>query len=98
MSLGRELGGESKVEAMIKKQGVSLILKSIDIVFDREVTFPDTVLVGYRPQQPSLEDKDPAAFKVTASAYSFAQKAIVATSNEALAWIPTVLNLRIVIG
>lgn len=42
-SLGRELGGQAKADAMIKGQGVSLILKSIEVRFRRPVTFPDTV-------------------------------------------------------
>ncbi|KAG6832777.1 hypothetical protein H0H87_000430 [Tephrocybe sp. NHM501043] len=87
MSFGRELGGESRAEAMIKGKGVSLILKSIDVRFRRPVTFPDTLLIGYRLREPSSDDKpDPAAFNVTASAYSLSQKAVVATSNEALVW------------
>ncbi|KAF5379518.1 hypothetical protein D9615_006504 [Tricholomella constricta] len=88
MSLGHELGGPSKAEAMIKGQGVSLILKSIDVRFRRPVTYPDTLLVGYRPKHPSpsAETHDHATFNVTASAYSLSQRAIVATSNEALVW------------
>ncbi|KAG5640806.1 hypothetical protein DXG03_006960 [Asterophora parasitica] len=88
MSLGHELGGQSKAEAMIKGQGISLILKSIDVRFRRPVTYPDTLLVGYRPKRPppSAEVHDHATFGVTASAYSLAQRAIVATSNEALVW------------
>ncbi|GLB41567.1 putative thioesterase-like superfamily protein [Lyophyllum shimeji] len=88
MSLGHELGGPSKAEAMIRGQGISLILKSIDVRFRRPVTYPDTLLVGYKPKQPppSAENNDPATFNVTASAYSLAQRAFVATSNEALVW------------
>ncbi|KAG5337595.1 hypothetical protein C0989_009223 [Termitomyces sp. Mn162] len=43
LSIGHELGGQTKAEAMIKGQGVSLILKSIEVRFRRPVTFPDTV-------------------------------------------------------
>jgi hypothetical protein len=42
-SLGHELGGPEKVAAMLKAQGVSLILKSIEVKFRRPVTYPDTV-------------------------------------------------------
>jgi hypothetical protein len=42
-SFGRELGGPEKAEAMVKGQGVSLILKSMEIRFRRPVTYPDTV-------------------------------------------------------
>ncbi|KAG6868055.1 hypothetical protein C0993_007914 [Termitomyces sp. T159_Od127] len=77
LSLGNELGGQAKAEAMIKGQGVSLILKSIEL------------LIGYRPKDPSSDvnvDNDPSVLNVTASAYSISQQAIVATSNEALVW------------
>ncbi|KAF8075214.1 Thioesterase/thiol ester dehydrase-isomerase [Lyophyllum atratum] len=88
MSLGHELGGPPKAEAMIKGQGISLILKSIDVRFRRPVTYPDTLLVGYRPKHPSpsADIHDLATFNVTAAAYSLGQRAIVATSNEALVW------------
>ncbi|KAG6902346.1 hypothetical protein C0995_001143 [Termitomyces sp. Mi166 len=89
LSIGNELGGQAKADAMIKGQGVSLILKSIEVRFRRPVTFPDTLLIGYRPKDPSSDanvDNDPAAFNVTASAYSVSQQAVVATSNEALVW------------
>jgi hypothetical protein len=43
MNLGRNLGGPEKAQAMIKGQGVSLILKSLSIKFKRPVTYPDTV-------------------------------------------------------
>jgi len=43
MSLGDEWGGEAQAERMIKGQGVSLILKSLEIQFKRPVTYPDTV-------------------------------------------------------
>jgi acyl-CoA thioesterase FadM len=43
MALGREIGGPDKANALIKAQGVSLILKSIAVKFRRPVTYPDTV-------------------------------------------------------
>ena len=43
MSLGNILGGKERVQAMLAGQGVSLILKSVNINFGRPVTFPDTV-------------------------------------------------------
>ena len=43
MSLGDEIGGPEKAEAMMRGRGVSLILKSIQVRFRRPVTFPDTV-------------------------------------------------------
>ena len=43
MKLGDEIGGPEKALAMVKGQGISLILKSLSIKFKRPVTFPDTV-------------------------------------------------------
>ncbi|KAF8957109.1 HotDog domain-containing protein [Flammula alnicola] len=85
MSLGEELGGPVRAKAMISGQGVSLILKSIDVQFRRPVTYPDTLLIGYRPLPPAT-DHDTSTFHVAASAYSLAQKAFVAHSKEALVW------------
>lgn len=41
--LGNLLGGEKRVQAMLAGEGISLILKSINVNFRRPVTFPDTV-------------------------------------------------------
>jgi len=43
MSLGEEIGGLNKAKAMINAEGVSLILKSIQVQFRRPVTYPDSV-------------------------------------------------------
>jgi len=43
MALGKVLGGEERVKAMLAGQGVSIILKSTNVNFRRPVTFPDTV-------------------------------------------------------
>jgi hypothetical protein len=43
MKLGNEIGGPGRAQAMVKGEGVSLILKSLLIKFKRPVTFPDTV-------------------------------------------------------
>lgn len=43
MALGEQLGGPSRARAMLNGQGISLILKSIEINFRRPVTFPDNV-------------------------------------------------------
>ncbi|KAF9563609.1 hypothetical protein CPC08DRAFT_734809 [Agrocybe pediades] len=84
-SLGEELGGPEKAKAMIAGKGVSLILKSIEVKFRRPVTYPDTLLIGYKPVNLG-EEHDPATFQVAASAYSLAQKAFVAHSKESLVW------------
>ena len=41
--MGNELGGPSRGKAMMNGQGISLILKSIELQFKRPVTYPDTV-------------------------------------------------------
>ena len=41
--MGNELGGPSRGEAMMNGQGISLILKSMELQFRRPVTYPDTV-------------------------------------------------------
>lgn len=43
VSVGNEIGGPAKAEAMLKAKGVGFILKYIDVKFKRPVTFPDTV-------------------------------------------------------
>lgn len=53
MSLGQELGGESKAADMVKGRGVSLILKSVSLNYMRPVTFPDTLLIAHKPIQGS---------------------------------------------
>jgi len=42
-SIGEELGGQAQVNAFLRAQGVSFILKSININFRRPVQYPDTV-------------------------------------------------------
>jgi len=42
-TLGNEMGGSERARAMLKGQGVSLILKSLSIKFKRPVTYPDIV-------------------------------------------------------
>ncbi|KAF8159330.1 Thioesterase/thiol ester dehydrase-isomerase [Crassisporium funariophilum] len=86
MSLGHELGGPSRAKAMMNGQGISLILKSIDVQFRRPVTYPDTLLIGYQPLPPAPGHSDTATFHVAASAYSLTQKAFVAHAKEAIVW------------
>ena len=49
MSLGEEIGGPEKAEAMMKGKGVSLILKSVSLNYKRPVTYPDTLLIAHKP-------------------------------------------------
>lgn len=48
-SLGEEIGGPEKRDAMLKGKGVSLILKSLSINYKRPVTYPDTLLIAHKP-------------------------------------------------
>ena len=48
-SLGHEIGGKEKVDAMVKGKGVSLILKSVSLNYKRPVTYPDTLLIAHKP-------------------------------------------------
>ncbi|CAA7262064.1 unnamed protein product [Cyclocybe aegerita] len=54
--------------------------------FQRPVTFPDTLLIGYRPVPPASDHTDLATFHAAASAYSLLQKAFIAHTKEALVW------------
>ncbi|KAG2033816.1 HotDog domain-containing protein [Suillus americanus] len=82
MALGKVLGGEERVEAMLAGQGVSIILKSTNINFRRPVTFPDTLLVGQRP----ITSSSRTQFTLNTVLYSYAQQAIVADSDSVLVW------------
>lgn len=101
-SLAHEIGGQEKVEAMLKGKGFSLILKSLSINYKRPVTYPDTLLIAHKPYVGPLatsshtEDKTlalPSAkklpkthFNVIAAAYSYAQQKIVTESDSVLVW------------
>ncbi|KAI0682176.1 hypothetical protein BC835DRAFT_1424747 [Cytidiella melzeri] len=72
-SLGDEIGGPEKVEAMIRGKGVSLILKSISLNYKRPVTYPDTLLIAHKPhagvlQSASHTQSGPASTQVPPSA------------------------------
>jgi len=84
-SMGDELGGPSRGKAMMNGQGISLILKSMELRFSRPVTYPDTLLIGYRPL-PLTTDQDSSTFQAVASAYSLAQKNFVAHITDSLVW------------
>jgi len=87
ISMGDELGGPSRGKAMMNGQGISLILKSIELRFRRPVTYPDTLLIGYRPLAlPPTTGQDTSTFHAAASAYSLAQKSFVTHSTDTLVW------------
>ncbi|KAG1908100.1 Thioesterase/thiol ester dehydrase-isomerase [Suillus fuscotomentosus] len=82
MALGKVLGGEERVKAMLAGQGVSLILKSTNVNYRRPVTFPDTLLIGHKP----IISSSRTHFTLNAALYSYAQQAIVADSDSVLVW------------
>jgi len=85
ISLGDEIGGPSYGKAMMNGQGISLILKSMELRFRRPVTYPDTLLIGYRPLPPAT-NQDLSTFHAAASAYSLAQKSFVTHATDTLVW------------
>ncbi|THG94837.1 hypothetical protein EW026_g6709 [Hermanssonia centrifuga] len=70
VSLGEEMGGPEKAEAMLKGKGVSLILKSVSINYKRPVTYPDRLLIAHKPhfgpiQSASHTETGPSSSQVT---------------------------------
>jgi len=86
MTLGNEMGGPEKAQAMIKGQGVSLILKSLSIKFKRPVTYPDTLLIAHKPYLPASASPPRFHFNCRATVYSCSQQAVVAESDSELVW------------
>ncbi|KAI0050981.1 hypothetical protein FA95DRAFT_1555024 [Auriscalpium vulgare] len=98
-AVGRDLGGEQRAQDMINAKGISFILKSIDVKFRRPVRFPDTLLIGHKPtlhhssshatSTHATSSHPPLArtqFYLHATAYSYAQQAIVADSTSVITW------------
>ena len=54
-SLGHEIGGPARAEAMIRGKGVSIILKSVSLNYKRPVTYPDTLLIAHKPHAGPLQ-------------------------------------------
>ncbi|KAK0205876.1 Thioesterase/thiol ester dehydrase-isomerase [Desarmillaria ectypa] len=85
--LGHQLGGPSAADSLIRGEGVSLILKSIDVRFRRPVTYPDTLLIAHRPvQSDDGQRPDSSVLNLDASAYSLSQRAIVTLAKEVVVW------------
>ncbi|KAL4062538.1 Thioesterase/thiol ester dehydrase-isomerase [Scleroderma citrinum] len=82
MNLGNLLGGEERVQTMLAGQGVSLILKSVNIDFRSPVTFPDTLLVGHK----AIVSSSRTQFSLVAALYSYSQQKVVANSESTLVW------------
>ncbi|KAH7890984.1 Thioesterase/thiol ester dehydrase-isomerase [Phlebopus sp. FC_14] len=80
--IGNLLGGQGRTQAMLAGQGVSLILKSININYRRPVTFPDTLLIGHKP----IVSSSRTQFTLAAPVYSYSQQAIVADSESVVVW------------
>jgi len=79
--LALELGGVKLAQDMIGGRGVSLILKEISVRYRRPVTYPDTLLIAHKPH-----DSHTMHFANAGIIWSFAQRAIVATSDSTLVW------------
>ncbi|KAF9779317.1 HotDog domain-containing protein [Thelephora terrestris] len=86
MKLGNEIGGPGRAQAMVKGEGVSLILKSLLIKFKRPVTFPDTLLIAHKPYIPQSLSHPRFHFHCRATMYSYSQRAVVAESDSELVW------------
>ncbi|ESK90120.1 thioesterase superfamily protein [Moniliophthora roreri MCA 2997] len=87
--LGHRLGGPAKAQALLKGQGVSLILKSIEVKFRRPVTYPDTLLISHKPYIPQLDPQrrvDPSELHLTSSVFSVIHQAFVAHGTEVIVW------------
>jgi len=80
--LGNLLGGNERTQAMLAGQGVSIILKSINVNYRRPVTFPDTLLIGHK----AILSSSRTQFILAAAAYSYAQQTVVADSEGAFVW------------
>lgn len=99
IEMGNLLGGKERAQAMLAGQGVSLILKSINVNFRRPVTFPDTVreLIHFLARSETtrmqllighkaIVSSSRTQFTLGAAAYSYAQQAIVADSEGVIVW------------
>ncbi|KAF9231269.1 HotDog domain-containing protein, partial [Melanogaster broomeanus] len=82
IALGNLLGGKERTQAMLAGQGVSLILKSVNVNFRRPVTFPDTLLIGHKP----IVSSSRTQFTLASAAYSYTQQAVVADSEGVIVW------------
>ncbi|KAI6023363.1 Thioesterase/thiol ester dehydrase-isomerase [Pisolithus marmoratus] len=80
--LGNALGGKERVDAMLAGEGVSVILKSININFRRPVTFPDTLLVGHK----AIVSSSRTQFLLDSVLYSYAQQRVVADAESVIVW------------
>ena len=49
MSVGHDIGGPTRAEALLRPQGIAFILKSMEVKYRRPVCFPDTVSVNPSP-------------------------------------------------
>lgn len=95
-AIGNALGGPDKAQKMLSAQGVSFILKSIDVKFRHPVRFPDTLLIAHKPapfvsSSPSSRSSsspplERTQFLLHATAYSYAQGSIVADSTSVITW------------
>ncbi|KAH7905064.1 HotDog domain-containing protein [Hygrophoropsis aurantiaca] len=93
IAVGNALGGPERARAMLSGKGVSFILKSISVNFRRPVVYPDTLLIGHKavlpesnPSASTPTKSSRTSFRLSAVAYSYAQRAIVADSDSVIVW------------
>ncbi|OCH96302.1 Thioesterase/thiol ester dehydrase-isomerase [Obba rivulosa] len=85
-ALAREIGGPQRENAILRAQGVGLILKSISVDYKRPVTYPDTLLVAHKVHT-GLRAKAPRThFHFAGAIYSYAQQRVVTTCDSVLVW------------
>ncbi|THH16688.1 hypothetical protein EW146_g3991 [Bondarzewia mesenterica] len=92
-AIGHKLGGQDRAQKMLSAKGVSFILKSIEVNFRRPVRFPDTLLIAHKPapfvsSSPSTHTPplSRTQFLLHATAWSYAQRNVVATSTSVITW------------
>jgi len=86
MSVGHDTGGPARAEALLRPQGIALILKSMEVRYRRPVRFPDTLLVASKPAPEPDPKNSRTQFLLFARAYSYEQRALVADLKSVLTW------------
>ncbi|KAI0272586.1 HotDog domain-containing protein, partial [Gloeopeniophorella convolvens] len=85
-SIGHELGGPERVDALLCARGISFILKSIEVNFRRPVQYPDTLLIAHKPEPEPDPKRARTQFLLRAYAFSYAQRTIVSDSTSVITW------------
>jgi len=86
MSVGHDIGGPDRADALLRPQGIAFILKSMEVNYRRPVRFPNTLLVASKPAPEPDSKKSRTQFLLLASAYSYEQRAVVADLKSVMTW------------